>query len=296
MSRREELDVGGGRTLHVPKSLKGVAVFSFKRLCGEARGAADYLAIARRFHTVIIVGIPVLSREMRNEAARFVTLIDALYEHRVKLLAAADAEPGGLYPGGRRPLRIRPHGQPARGNAERRLSWRRPRPSRGLTRSASRLASPHDQGRIIMRPFARRPACYLLSTAAIAAPPGLTPAQRAATHAMFETCRSTYRPSIGRHAGPEDGATIVADQFKAAGFPAADVHVMPYHTGSATTGEDETAALIVRWRAAGKPSARPILLMGHMDVVEAKREDSTHRPVRPDREGRLLSTAAARST
>ena len=96
----EELDVGGGRTLHVPKSLKGVAVFSFKRLCGEPRGAADYLAIAQRFHTVIIVGIPVMGREMRNEAARFVTLIDALYEHRVKLLAAADAEPAGLYPQG----------------------------------------------------------------------------------------------------------------------------------------------------------------------------------------------------
>jgi cell division protein ZapE len=96
----EELDVGGGRTLHVPKSLKGVAVFSFKRLCGEARGAADYLAIAQRFHTVIIVGIPTMTREMRNEAARFVTLIDALYEHRVKLLAAADAEPAGLYPSG----------------------------------------------------------------------------------------------------------------------------------------------------------------------------------------------------
>ena len=96
----EELDVGGGRTLHVPKSLKGVAVFSFRRLCSEARGAADYLAIAQRFHTIIIVGIPVMSRAMRNEAARFVTLIDALYEHRVKLLAAADAEPGGLYPEG----------------------------------------------------------------------------------------------------------------------------------------------------------------------------------------------------
>ena len=96
----EELDVGGGRTLHVPKSLKGVAVFSFKKLCGAARGAADYLAIAQRFHTVIIVGIPVLTREMRNEAARFVTLIDALYEHRVKLLAAADAEPAQLYPAG----------------------------------------------------------------------------------------------------------------------------------------------------------------------------------------------------
>jgi cell division protein ZapE len=96
----EELDVGGGRTLYVPKSLKGVAVFSFKRLCGEARGAADYLAIARRYHTVIMVGIPVMSREMRNEAARFVTLIDALYEHKVKLLASADAEPEGLYPAG----------------------------------------------------------------------------------------------------------------------------------------------------------------------------------------------------
>jgi cell division protein ZapE len=96
----EDIEVGGGRKLHVPKSLKGVAVFSFKRLCGEARGAADYLALARRYHTVILVGIPVMRPEMRNEAARFVTLIDALYEHRVKLLAAADAEPSGLYPAG----------------------------------------------------------------------------------------------------------------------------------------------------------------------------------------------------
>ncbi len=96
----EELDVGSGRTLHVPKSLKGVAVFSFKRLCGEPRGAADYLAIAQRFHTVILVGIPAMTKAMRNEAARFVTLIDSLYEHRVKLLAAADAEPAALYPQG----------------------------------------------------------------------------------------------------------------------------------------------------------------------------------------------------
>jgi cell division protein ZapE len=96
----EDIDVGGGRTLHVPKSLKGVAVFSFRRLCGEPRGAADYLAIARHFHTVIIVGIPVMGPDMRNEAARFVTLIDALYEHKVKLLAAADGEPDRLYPAG----------------------------------------------------------------------------------------------------------------------------------------------------------------------------------------------------
>jgi cell division protein ZapE len=93
----EELPVGGGRTLHVPKSLKGVAVFSFRRLCGEARGSADYLAVARRFHTIILVGIPRLGPENRNEAARFVQLIDALYEHKVKLLAAADAPPGELY-------------------------------------------------------------------------------------------------------------------------------------------------------------------------------------------------------
>lgn len=95
-----EIEVGSGRTMHVPKALKGVAVFSFKRLCAEARGAADYLAIARRFHSVIIVGIPVLGPHNRNEAARFVTLIDALYEYRVKLLASADAEPDALYPEG----------------------------------------------------------------------------------------------------------------------------------------------------------------------------------------------------
>ncbi|KQM63340.1 ATPase [Sphingomonas sp. Leaf17] len=93
----EELPLGGGRSLRVPKSLKGVAVFAFKKLCGEARGAADYIAVARRYHTVILVGIPKLGPENRNEAARFVALIDALYEHKVKLLAAADAEPADLY-------------------------------------------------------------------------------------------------------------------------------------------------------------------------------------------------------
>jgi cell division protein ZapE len=93
----EELDVGGGRMLHVPKSLKGVAVFSFKRLCADARGATDYLTVARHYHTVFIVGIPKLGPENRNEAARFVTLIDALYEHKVKLIATADAEPVDLY-------------------------------------------------------------------------------------------------------------------------------------------------------------------------------------------------------
>jgi cell division protein ZapE len=95
-----DIEIGGGRTIHVPKSLKGVGVFSFKRLCGEPRGAADYLAVARAYHTVIIVGIPKLGPENRNEAARFVTLIDALYENKVKLIAAADAAPEALYDAG----------------------------------------------------------------------------------------------------------------------------------------------------------------------------------------------------
>lgn len=91
-----DIDVGG-RMLHVPKTLKGVAVFSFKRLCGEARGAADYLKLAQTYHTLILVGIPQMGPENRNEAARFVTLIDALYENKVKLFATAAADPEELY-------------------------------------------------------------------------------------------------------------------------------------------------------------------------------------------------------
>ncbi|WP_086617202.1 cell division protein ZapE [Erythrobacter tepidarius] len=95
-----ELDLGGGRRLHVPKSLKGVGVFSFKKLCGANRGAADYLAIAQAYHTVILVGIPKMGPENRNEAIRFTKLIDALYEHRVKLFVTAAAAPEDLYRSG----------------------------------------------------------------------------------------------------------------------------------------------------------------------------------------------------
>ncbi len=95
-----DLPVGESRTLWVPKSLKGVAVFSFKRLCEQPRGSSDFLAIARHYHTVIVVGIPIMGPEMRNEAQRFTTLIDALYENGVKLVATADAEPANLYPSG----------------------------------------------------------------------------------------------------------------------------------------------------------------------------------------------------
>ncbi|MHA7818464.1 MAG: cell division protein ZapE [Erythrobacter sp.] len=94
------LNISSKRDMHVPKSLKGVAAISFKRLCGEARGANDYLALARAYHTIILVGVPKMGPEDRNEAARFVTLIDALYEHRVKLFVTAEAKPEELYTAG----------------------------------------------------------------------------------------------------------------------------------------------------------------------------------------------------
>ncbi|MBL4801835.1 MAG: AFG1 family ATPase [Emcibacter sp.] len=92
----QELEVQG-RTIHVPVADKGVAVFSFKKLCGAALGAADYLEIAWHYHTVIMVGIPCLGPENRNEAKRFVTFIDVLYENNVKFLCCAAVAPNDLY-------------------------------------------------------------------------------------------------------------------------------------------------------------------------------------------------------
>ncbi|MGH6952206.1 MAG: cell division protein ZapE [Vitreimonas sp.] len=93
------LDVGG-RALRVEREAAGVARFTFTELCGRPLGAADYLEIAERFHTVLLEDIPKLTPSMREEAARFRILIDALYEAKVKLVASAEAEPGALYPAG----------------------------------------------------------------------------------------------------------------------------------------------------------------------------------------------------
>jgi cell division protein ZapE len=86
-----------GRVWVIPETAQGVARLSFDALCAENRGAQDYLALAQQFHTIVIDNIPIMSPENRNEAIRFVTLIDALYEFKVKLLASADAEPTALY-------------------------------------------------------------------------------------------------------------------------------------------------------------------------------------------------------
>lgn len=86
-----------GRALEVPLANQGIARFSFAGLCEQPLGAADYLAIADRFHTVILAGVPIMTPEQRNEAKRFATLIDILYDHNVKLVCSAAAPPDGLY-------------------------------------------------------------------------------------------------------------------------------------------------------------------------------------------------------
>ncbi len=86
-----------GRVLTVPVASRGVAVVSFKKMCGAALGSADYLALAWKYHTIIMVGIPILGPENRNEAKRFVTFIDALYENNVKFLCCAEVAPNELY-------------------------------------------------------------------------------------------------------------------------------------------------------------------------------------------------------
>ncbi len=86
-----------GREIRVPAARSGVARFSFSDLCEKPLGAQDYLKIAHRYHTLILDDIPTLSKQNRNEAKRFINLIDALYDNSVKLIASAAADPAHLY-------------------------------------------------------------------------------------------------------------------------------------------------------------------------------------------------------
>jgi cell division protein ZapE len=88
-----------GRVLRVPRAAMGVARFSFHDLCEQPLGAADYLRIAREYHTLMLERVPVLAADRRNEAKRLIILIDTLYDHAVKLVASAAAEPDALYLG-----------------------------------------------------------------------------------------------------------------------------------------------------------------------------------------------------
>jgi cell division protein ZapE len=86
-----------GRAVRVPRAAMGVARFAFAELCDAPLAGADYLKIAHEFHTVVLDRIPVMDFARRNEAKRFIILIDTLYDNAVKLLASAEAEPDALY-------------------------------------------------------------------------------------------------------------------------------------------------------------------------------------------------------
>ena len=111
-----------------------------------------------------------------------------------------------------------------------------------------------------------------LSTAAVAAvdprtvPTKLEPAWQAKTRALFK--QAIEIPSVHNRGEVPKVAKLLGDQFRAAGIPDYDIHIMPYEG----LPGDKTAALIVRWRSP-HPTKKPMLIIGHMDVVEAKRED-----------------------
>jgi len=87
----------GGRFLEIPRAAGGVARGTFADFCEKPLGSVDFLALARNFHTLVLEGIPRIDPEKRNDAKRFITLIDILYEHHVKLIASAEVEPQHLY-------------------------------------------------------------------------------------------------------------------------------------------------------------------------------------------------------
>lgn len=85
-----------GRSIHVPAAAAGAARFTFSDLCEKPLGASDFLAIAERYDTVFVEHIPFMGPQNRNETKRFIILIDALYDHGVRLFASAAAEPEQL--------------------------------------------------------------------------------------------------------------------------------------------------------------------------------------------------------
>ena len=86
-----------GRKIPVSRTCSGIAWFTFQQLCGSPLGASDYLRIASAFNTVFLEGVPILNYARRNEAKRFINLIDALYDNKIRLVIQAEAEPQDLY-------------------------------------------------------------------------------------------------------------------------------------------------------------------------------------------------------
>lgn len=91
----------GGRDLILPITANGVARISFSDLCEHALGASDYLSLADHFHTILLEDVPVLNEDMHNEAKRFITLIDILYDRSINVVISAAANPDNLYKSGK---------------------------------------------------------------------------------------------------------------------------------------------------------------------------------------------------
>ncbi|ACM28067.1 MULTISPECIES: cell division protein ZapE [Rhizobium] len=85
-----------GRSIHVPLAADRIARFSFADLCDAPLGAADFLAIAKRFDTIFLDRVPKLGPEKRNQTKRFIILIDTLYDHAIRLYVSAAAMPEDL--------------------------------------------------------------------------------------------------------------------------------------------------------------------------------------------------------
>eukprot|EP01132_Coremiostelium_polycephalum_P006042 gene6042-7526_t len=91
------LTLNNGRQVIVPRSVRGVAFYKFPELCETVMGAADYIEISRNHHTIFIEGIPQMNESTKNQARRFITLIDIMYEHKVKLICTAASGPSQLF-------------------------------------------------------------------------------------------------------------------------------------------------------------------------------------------------------
>ena len=87
----------GGRRIQVPRAGGGVALFRFDEVCASAMGAGDYTAVASTFHTVGLSRVPRMTIERVDLMRRFITFIDVMYEHKVKLLACAPTSPATLF-------------------------------------------------------------------------------------------------------------------------------------------------------------------------------------------------------
>lgn len=86
-----------GHLLHIPKASSHVARFTFQQLCGQPKGASDYLSLARHYECIVLEGVPLFESDQADLAKRFILMVDAFYEKKVKLILSADGQPNELY-------------------------------------------------------------------------------------------------------------------------------------------------------------------------------------------------------